>query len=109
MVRERAAELALANGRPPGQVLDADLDEARRELTGAETLVPDPSPAEKLSEDERWEVVPESKGKKAPTKQATDEHTFAEKLVEEGLEDAEQDQAVKGTRESQKRDREIET
>jgi len=29
MVRRRAAELALINGRPPGQVLDSDLGEAR--------------------------------------------------------------------------------
>ncbi len=34
MVQKRAAELALINGRPPGQVLDSDLLEARRELTG---------------------------------------------------------------------------
>jgi len=109
MVRERAAELALANGRPPGQVLDVDIQEARRELTGAETLVPNPTPAEELTEDQRWEPVPASTGKKAPTKEATDEQTFAEKLVDEGLEDAEQDNVYKATRQSQRRDRRNET
>jgi hypothetical protein len=105
MVRKRAAELALINGRPPGQVLDSDLNEARRELTGGERLVPEPTPAEELTEDQRWEPVPESTGKEAPTVPAPDEQTFAEKLVEEGVEDAEQDSMVQGTRQSQHRDR----
>ena len=105
MVRKRAAELALINGRPPGQVLDSDIREARRELTGAETLVPEPTPAEKLTEEERWQAVPESSGKQVPAQEPSDEQTFAEKLVEEGLEDAEQDSMVEGTKESQKRDR----
>jgi len=107
MVRRRAAELALLSGRPPGQILDSDLDEARRELTGSERVVPTPTPAEELTEDERWEAVPDSPGKKAPTVPVADEQTFAEKLVEEGAEDAEQDTMVEGTRESQRRDRRI--
>jgi hypothetical protein len=105
MVRQRAAELALINGRPPGQILDSDIDEARRELTGRETLVPTPPPAEELTEDQRWQPVAESMGNKAPTMPAPDEQTFAEELVEEGVEDAEQDSMVQGTRESQHRDR----
>jgi hypothetical protein len=105
MVRQRAAELALINGRPPGQILDSDIDEARRELTGRETLVPTPPPAEELTEDQRWQPVAESTGNKAPTMTAPDEQTFAEELVEEGVEDAEQDSMVQGTRESQHRDR----
>jgi hypothetical protein len=105
MVQQRAAELALINGRPPGQILDSDIDEARRELTGRETLVPTPPPAEELTEDQRWQPVAESMGNKAPTMPAPDEQTFAEELVEEGVEDAEQDRMVQGTRESQHRDR----
>jgi hypothetical protein len=105
MVQQRAAELALINGRPPGQILDSDIDEARRELTGRETLVPTPPPAEELTEDQRWQPVAESTGNKAPTMPAPDEQTFAEELVEEGVEDAEQDRMVQGTRESQHRDR----
>jgi hypothetical protein len=105
MVQKRAAELALINGRPPGQVLDSDIREARLELTGAERLVPKPTPAEELIEGERWEPVAESAGNQAPTMRAADEQTFAEKLVEEGVEDAEQDSMVEGTRASQHRDR----
>ncbi len=104
MVRQRAKELAQINGRPNGQVLDSDVVQARRELTGEERLVPEATPAKRLTEDERWEDVPESVGKKADTVPAPDEQTFAEKLVEEGVEDAEQDQILEGLRESRRRD-----
>ena len=103
MVRQRAGELAIINGRSAKQVLDSDLEQARRELTGAERLNPPPTPAEELPEENRWEAVPESVGQKAPTVPAPDEQTFAEKLVEEGVEDAEQDQMVKATKASLKR------
>jgi hypothetical protein len=105
MVRERAADLAKVNGRPSGQVLDSDLRQACLELTGAETLVPNPTPEEELTEEERGEPVPESKGHKVPATETPDEQTFAEELVDEGLEDAEQDSMVEGTLERQKRDR----
>ena len=105
MVRERAVQLALINGRPPGQVLDSDLAEAREELTGEERLVPNPTPAEELREDERWGAVPGASGREVPVTGVPDEQTFAEKLVEEGVEDAEQDSMVEGTRQSQRRDR----
>ena len=106
MVRRRAAELALINGRSPHQILDSDLEEARKELTGEERLVPAPTAAEQLPEESRWEEVPESVGHQAPTVPAPDEQTFAEKLVEEGVEDAEQEQMIEGVRESERRDRE---
>jgi hypothetical protein len=104
MVRHRARELAFINGHP-NQVLDSDLKEARRELTGEERVNPEPTAAEQLTEDQRWEPVPESVRHKAPTVPAPDEQTFAEELVEEGVEDAEQDQMVKATRQSLKRDK----
>ena len=100
MVRQRARELAIINGRSGNNILPADLDEARRELTGQERLVPSPNPEEQLDESERWDPVGGSKGTAAPTVPPPDEQTFAEKLVEEGVEDAEQDQMVEGTREN---------
>jgi hypothetical protein len=106
MVRQRAAELAIINGRSSNNILDSDLREARRELTGRERLDSPPEPGEELSEAERWDPVPGSSGSAAPTVPAPDEQTFAEKLVEEGVEDAEQDQMVQGTRESLDRDNE---
>ncbi len=103
MVRQRASELALINGRP-GRVLEPDLDQARRELAGEERLNPETPMAEELPEEARWEEVPSSSGERAPTVPAPDEQTFAEKLVEEGVEDAEQDQMVRAVRAEMRRD-----
>jgi len=105
MVRQRAKELAQINGRSAHQILDSDLDQARRELTGEETLNPEPTPAEQLPEETRWDPIPESSGERAPTVPADDEQTFAERLVDEGVEDAEQDQMVRATREELRKDR----
>jgi len=104
MVLKRARELALINGRD--RVLDSDFAQAKRELTKEEDLPPEPDAMEKLTEDERWEPVPESVGKEAPKVPASDEQMFAEKLVEEGVEDAEHDQMKRATRESRKDDQE---
>ncbi len=106
MVRQRARELAVINGRSEHQVLDSDMDQAYRELTGEERLNPEPRAADVVPEDSRWGGDQASAGKKADTVPAPDEQTFAEKLVEEGVEDAEHDQAVRGTKDSLKRDRE---
>jgi hypothetical protein len=102
MVRERARELAVISGRDENNVLDSDFAQARRELTGEERLVPSPAQDEQIPEEERWDPVPGSQGKAAPKQSAPDEQTFAEELVEEGVEDAEQDQMLRATRESLK-------
>src|SRR6184192_2528949 len=92
MVRQRARELAVINGRSQDNLLDSDFQQARRELTGEEGLTPTPTKAEELPEEERWDPVPGSPGQAAPKVPTRDEQTFAEKLVEEGVADAEQDQ-----------------
>jgi hypothetical protein len=104
MVLKRARELALINGRE--QILESDFAQAKRELTKEEPLTPDPDRMENVPEDQRWEPVPESIGKEAPKVPAPDEQTFAEKLVEEGVEDAEHDLMKRATRESLRRDQE---
>jgi hypothetical protein len=104
MVLKRAKELAMISGRD--HILDSDFAQAKRELTREEDLPPDPDATEKLTEDERWEPVPESVGKEGPKVPAPDEQTFAEKLVEEGVEDAEHDQMRQAARESRRRDQE---
>jgi hypothetical protein len=103
-VRQRAQELALIAGRNADQVLDSDWEQAQRELTGEERLVPPPTPAEELTEDSRWDPVGESVGHREPTVPTPDEQTFAEKLVEEGVEDAEQDQMVRAEKEQRRRE-----
>jgi hypothetical protein len=103
-LRERARELAVIAGRPAKEILDSDLEQARREMNGEEGLVPEATPAENLSEEDRWNPVADSSGHKVPNMPASDEQTAAESLVEEGIEEAEQDQMVRATRESLKRD-----
>src|SRR5882762_6098441 len=80
MVLKRAKELAMISGRD--HIRDSDFTQAKRELTREEDLPPDPDATEKLTEDERWEPVPESVGREAPKIAPADEQTFAEKLVE---------------------------
>jgi hypothetical protein len=103
MVWQRALELALINGRA-GNVLSSDLAQAQRELHGDEGLNPQPTPAEQVPEEGRWEITPDDTGTRAPTVAPPDEQTFAEKLVEEGVEEAEHDQMVRATRESLRRE-----
>jgi hypothetical protein len=107
MVLQRARELALINGRT--QILESDFAQAKQELTREEPLPPEPDATEKLSEDQRWEPIGESVGKEATKIPASDEQTFAERLVEEGVEDAEHDQMARATREGIRRDRDSET
>jgi hypothetical protein len=103
MVRKRAEELALIAGRPKGVVLDMDYQEARRELTGKQGMVSE-TREERLTEDERWEGVPASEGHRAPEVPTSDEQMFAEELVEEGVDDAEQDLMDEATRERARKD-----
>jgi len=105
MVARRAREIAEINGRP-GNMQDSDFQEAQRELTTEDMDQPKTSAEELLPEDKRWMEVPENEGRKVGNLPAPDEQTFAEKLVEEGVEDAEHDQMKRATREAARRDNE---
>ena len=50
MIRQRARELAVINGRSQHNVLDSDLEQARRELQGEERLTPENTDAENIPE-----------------------------------------------------------
>ena len=101
-LRERARELAAIAGRP--EVLDSDLEQARREMTGEEGLVPSATAAENLTEEDRWNPTADSSGHQVPNVPASDEQTASETLVEEGIEEAEQDQMIQATRQGLQRD-----
>lgn len=105
MVMQRARQIAVINGRTEKDVLDTDIDQARRELQGEDEINPPLSREEALPEDKRWDPVPASEGHKAPTMPASDEQTFAEELVDEGVADAEHDQEIEATRDDLKRAR----
>jgi hypothetical protein len=105
MVMKRARQIAVINGRTEKNVLDSDVDEARRELQGEDEMNPPLTAAESIPEDKRWDPVPASEGRAAPTVPAPDEQTVAEKLYDEGVADAEHDQEIEATREDIRREK----
>jgi len=104
MVRDRAREIAITNGRGPHDVLDSDFDQARRELTTLDNESRKEEFIESLPESERWDPVAGSPGYAAPKTEASDEQTENERLIQEGMEDAEHDQMVKGSIEEPRKD-----
>jgi len=107
MVRKRAAELARLAGRSAREVSESDLATARRELTGEPELDPRQAALEAVPESERWDPVPGSQGHKVPVtsdEDVDDEgRSDNEKLVEEGIEEAELDQMNQAARSGTKK------
>lgn len=108
MVRQRAVELAMINGRTAAEVSTADWDEAKRELTGGSYADLNDALLESVPESERWDPVPGSVGHKAPESTSDDEDddglTDSARLVEEGIAEAEHDQMLQAARERAKTD-----
>jgi hypothetical protein len=97
MVRERAIELAVINGRSAQDVSKTDWEQAKRELTGDPDPAPNEAALESAPESERWDPTPGSPGHKVPAGPSADEddegRSDNERLVDEGMAGAEQDQA----------------
>ncbi len=100
MVLRRGREIAIINGRQPRDMLDSDFDQARRELTGEGEMSPQEEAIESLPESERWDPVPGAVGRKVPKFPPDEDQTENEKLVHEGMEEAEHDQMLQGTKRS---------
>jgi len=104
MVRERAVELAVINGRSAQNVSKSDWEQAKLELTDE----PDPdlngAVLESAPESERWDPVPGSTGHKVPVAASEDEDNEGrsdnERLVDEGIAGAELDQSRQATKEA---------
>jgi hypothetical protein len=96
MVRQRAVELAIINGRSAQEVSKSDREQAKRELTGDANADPNEAALETAPESERWDSVPGSTGHKVPAAPSDDEddegRSDNERLVDEGIAGAEQDQ-----------------
>jgi Protein of unknown function (DUF2934) len=109
MVRERAVELAVINGRFEEDLSQSDWAQAKRELTGGSDTDPKEAVLESLPESERWDPVPGSTGHKVPAAASDDEdeegRSDNERLVEEGVAGAEHDQMVQAAREAADPDR----
>jgi len=102
MVRERAVELAVINGRTAQQVSKSDWERAKRELTGDSDSDLNELILESAPESERWDPIPGSTGHKmlaAPGDDEDDEgRSDNERLVDEGIAGAEHDQARQAAR-----------
>ncbi len=102
MVRERAMELAVINGRSAQDASKSDWEQAKRELTGKLDIEPETAVLESAPESERWDPLPGSTGHKVPAAASEDEddegRSDNEKLVEEGIAEAEHDQMLQASK-----------
>jgi hypothetical protein len=102
MVHERAVELALINGRTALEVSKSDWEQAKRELTGEPGTDSNEIVLESAPESERWDPVHGSTGHKVPVASSEDEddegRSDSERLVEEGIAEAEHDQRLQAAR-----------
>jgi len=97
MVKQRASEIAVINGRTDGRIQESDWVEARSELTGS--MEADPTAGT-----EGWSSAIGGTGKVAPESpgEDTDEegHSTSAQLVEQGLQEAEHDTMLRAARKS---------
>jgi surface antigen len=96
MVRQRAIELAMINGRTAQEMSKADRMQAKLELTGMSNPDAKEAALESAPEAERWDPIPGSTGHKVPVAASEDEddegRSDNELLVDEGIAGAEYDQ-----------------
>jgi hypothetical protein len=94
MIEERAGEIARADGRTEAN--DLDRTRAREHLTGSTSR---PEPPSTVGEPESdWYTPQGSSGTKTPTVRPEDEENIPEKLIQEGVEEADHDQRSKSGR-----------
>jgi hypothetical protein len=102
MVRERAVELAVINGRAEQEASKSDWEQAKRELTGGSEMDPEQLALESAPESERWDPVPGSTGHQVPNSPSEDQddegRSESEQLVEKGVEEASQDQMLQAVK-----------
>lgn len=106
MVRKRARELALSDGRSAEEMTSGDWAQARRELLGADALPTTESDIEEATSTTGWDPAPPTIGRRTGTQEVDDEETVAEQLIQEGVEEADHDERVQAGRETRRRERE---
>jgi hypothetical protein len=109
MVRERAVELAVIDGRTEQEVSKSDWEQAKRELTGGSDMDPKEALLETAPESERWDPVPGSTGHIMTVTSVDGEDDegrgFTERLVEEGMLEAEHDQMLQAAKKQKQEDK----
>ena len=94
MIEERAREIARSDGR--SEPNDLDRASAREDLTGPTSGSEKPPTTEEPGRD--WQMPLVSTGQKAPTVRPEDDENIVEKLVQEGIEEADHDQRLSSER-----------
>ncbi len=94
MVTQRAKELAVINGHD--HFNDSDWNQAKREFLGVLDTDETDEGVETLT---RWDEDPGSSGHQIPSREPNDEQTVAERLVEQGMEEANHERMLGGSRE----------
>ena len=106
MARNQAVEWAVIDGRKPQEVSKSDWGQAKRELTGGSDIDPKQALLEFAPDSERWDPLPGSTGHivTVPSVDGEDDEgrSMGERLVEEGMLEAEHDQMFQFAREQQK-------
>src|ERR1043166_7664743 len=92
MVAQRAREIALINGHAPNHYTRDDFLEAKRELTGVNPSFTEDGEEESLAVLTQWDEDPGSTGHPVEKLEVTDEQAEAERLFEEGVNEAEHEQ-----------------
>lgn len=95
MIEKRAREIARTDGRT--QANDLDRSRAREELTGAASDSERAPTREEPGRD--WQMPLVSTGEKAPIVRPEDDENIPEKLIQEGVEEADHDQRLSSERE----------
>jgi hypothetical protein len=108
MLRQRAVELAVIDGRSEQDATKSDWEQAKRELTDEPEMDPQEALLEAAPESERWDPLPGSSGHRAPVITTDSEdaegRSDAEALVDEGVREAEHDLMLQAARAQQKED-----
>jgi hypothetical protein len=94
LIEERAREIARSGGRTRPNELDRTA--AREEMTGATSNSEKPPTREEPGRD--WQMPLVSTGEKAPTVRPEDDENIPDKLVQEGVEEADHDQRLRSER-----------
>lgn len=98
MIDERAREIACSDGR--SQPNDLDRTRAREDLIGFTSGSEKVPTREEPGRD--WQMPLVSTGEKAPTVRPEDDENIPQKLIQEGIEEADHDQRLNSERDRQK-------
>ena len=97
MVEQRAREIALINGRTAEEFNEADLEEARAELTGDAAIEEQREEEPGQGAGTLRDINPGTVGHKTAPKLPSDDQRVAEQLVQEGVDEAEHHSMLAGS------------